>query len=381
MIFFRILKSDRFNKIFISSNNLKLVILYRSQKLLSYLFDLIFSFLENCMGFFISLDWRITQNTSENILVCRNKKYSSKSNDESGEKFQIDDTLTKYGCKVINFFWDNVGLFLGSQVKLWLLITATKPNTVIFSSYAPDSRAKHSQPHRFFIERIKKKKNTNIIFLWWDSCSDNFYDRNILRLKNIDATHILMDNPLADLGKKPDLDINILGLYSIFVENSIFFPRKKDIDVSFLGQIDDYRFNRREYIEFLMESNISAYISVFERDNQVNYDKYCEILGRSKISINFSYSVDKHQFKGRPIEIFHSGAMLLETYNKHTASLFRDGIDYVSFRDKFEMVEKIKYYLFHPDEAEKIAKSGKDRMLSLYNSKIFWDKVFDNQSS
>ena len=130
-----------------------------------------------------------------------------------------------------------------------------------------------------------------------------------------------------------------------------------------------------------MESNVSAYISVFERDNQVSNDKYFEILGRSKIAINFSYSVDKHQFKGRPIEIFHSGAMLLETYNKQTASLFRDGIDYVSFRDKFEMVEKIKYYLLHPDEAEKIAKSGRDRMLSLYNLNIFWDKVFDNQSS
>ena len=108
----------------------------------------------------------------------------------------------------------------------------------------------------------------------------------------------------------------------------------------------------------------------------INNDKYFEILGRSKIAINFSYSVDKHQFKGRPIEIFHSGAMLLETYNKHTASLFRDGIDYVSFRDKFEMVEKIKYYLLHPDEAEKIAKSGRDRMLSLYNFNVFWDKVF-----
>ena len=380
MIFFRILKSDRFNKIFISSNNLKLVILYRSQKLLSYLFDLIFSFIENSMGFFISLDWRITRNNSENILVCRNKKYSSKSNDESLEKFEIDDTLTEYGCKVINFFWDDTGRFLGSQVKLWLLITATKPNTVIFSSYSPSSRTKHSQPPRFFIERIKKKKNTKIIFLWWDSCSDNFYDRNILPLKNIDATHVLMDNPLVDLGRKPELDMKILGLYGIFVENSIFFPRKKDIDVSFLGQLGEYRSHRREYIEFLMESNLSVYISVFERDNQVSHAKYSEILGRSKIAINFSYSVDKHQFKARPIEIFHSGSMLLESYNKQTDSLFRDGIDYVSFRDKFEMVEKIKYYLLHPDEAEKIAKSGRDRMLSHYNLNIFWDKVYDHDS-
>tara|TARA_B100001079_G_scaffold271275_1_gene288176 strand:+ start:346 stop:1500 length:1155 start_codon:yes stop_codon:yes gene_type:complete len=381
MIFFRILKSNRFKKRFISPNNLKSAVLYKIQRLSGYLFDLFFSFIENSMGLLISLDWRTTHKTSENILVCRNKKYSSRSDEDSHEKYQIDDTLTRYGCKVINFYWDQTGIFFGSQIRLWLFITTTKPNTIIFSSYSPGSRAKYSQPPRFFIERIKKKKNTKIIFLWWDSCSDNFYDRNILSLKNIDATHILMENPLIDLDKKPDLDMRILGLYSIFVENDILLPRKKDIDVSFLGQIFSYRNLRREYIEFLMESNVSAYISVFERDNQVSNDKYFEILGRSKIAINFSYSVDKHQFKGRPIEIFHSGAMLLETYNKQTASLFRDGIDYVSFRDKFEMVEKIKYYLFHPDEAEKIAKSGRDRMLSLYNLNIFWDKVFDNEPS
>ena len=96
----------------------------------------------------------------------------------------------------------------------------------------------------------------------------------ILRLKNIDATHVLMDNPLVDLGRKPELDMKILGLYGIFVENSIFFSRKKDIDVSFLGQLGEYRSHRREYIEFLMESNLSVYISVFERDNQVDHAKY-----------------------------------------------------------------------------------------------------------
>ena len=372
---------SRFKKIFISPNNLKSAVLYRIQRLSGYLFDLFFSFIENSIGLLISLDWRTTHNTSEDILVCRDKKYSPKSNDESIEKFQIDNTLKKYGCKVINFFWDDTGLFLGSQVKLWLLITATKPNTVIFSSYAPGHQQLYSQPHRFFIERIKKKKNTKIIFLWWDSCSDNFYDRNILRLKNINATHILMDNPLVDLGKKADLDMNILGLYSIFVENSIFFSRKKDIDVAFLGQVSNYRDNRREFIEYLMEQNISGYIATLNRNQQVEYSKYAEILGRAKIGINFSYSVDKHQFKARSIEIFHSCAMLLESYNKQTSTLFRDGIDYVSFKDKFEMVEKIKYYLLHPDEAEKIAKSGRDRMLSLYNFKIFWDKVFDNKPS
>ena len=128
------LKSDRFKKLFISPNNLKSAVVYRIPRLLDYLFDLIFSFIENSMGLLISLDWRNTHKTSENILVCRNKKYSLKSDEESYEKYQIDDTLIKYGCKVINFYWDQTGLFFGSQIKLWLLITATKPRTIIFSS-------------------------------------------------------------------------------------------------------------------------------------------------------------------------------------------------------------------------------------------------------
>ena len=70
------LKSDRFKKLFISPNNLKSAVVYRIPRLLDYLFDLIFSFIENSMGLLISLDWRNTHKTSENILVCRNKKYS-----------------------------------------------------------------------------------------------------------------------------------------------------------------------------------------------------------------------------------------------------------------------------------------------------------------
>ena len=372
MNFLSIFKNRRFKKLFTSKDNFKSIILYRIQRLLGYLFDLFFLFIEHILGFLVSFDWRATHKTSEDILVCRNQKYSSSSNEDSHEKFQIDDTLVKYGKKVINFYWDQGGFF-GSQIKLWFLVCSAKPSIIIFSSY----RVKRSpHPSRLFIERIRKKKNTKIIFIWWDTCSNSFYDTHIKFLKGINSTHVLMENPLLDLSVKPDLDSKIIGLYSTFIENELLYPRKKNIEVSFIGRLGNYRSYRRDYIEFLMESNVPAYISVFEKENQVSNDKYFEILGRSKIAINFSFSVDKHQFKGRPIEVFHSGAMLLETYNKQTASLFRDGIDYVSFKDKYDMVDKIKYYTLHPDEAEKIAKSGRDRMLALYNLNVFWDKVF-----
>jgi spore maturation protein CgeB len=126
-----------------------------------------------------------------------------------------------------------------------------------------------------------------------------------------------------------------------------------------------------------MENNIPIYLSVNERNNQCSYNKYCNILGRSKIVINFSMSVDAHQLKGRPIEAFYSESLLLETYNAQTSSLFREGVDYVGFSNKEDMLEKVKYYLSNPREAEKIAKSGKERCLSLYNLESFWGRIFN----
>jgi spore maturation protein CgeB len=135
-----------------------------------------------------------------------------------------------------------------------------------------------------------------------------------------------------------------------------------------------------------MEQNISGYISSHTRDLQVDHSKYAEILGRSKISINFSYSVDKHQLKGRVFETMHAGAMLLESSNPQTAALFQDGVDYVSFSDKEDMINKINYYLAHDEERKMIAKSGREKLLRYYNSKLFVKKIlshseFINQKS
>ena len=102
-------------------------------------------------------------------------------------------------------------------------------------------------------------------------------------------------------------------------------------------------------------------------------------MGRAKISINFSFSVDKHQLKGRVFETMHSGAMLLETKNPQTEMLFNDGIDYVSFSNKEDLVKKIKYYLIHEQERESIAQNGRQKVLKLYNSKLFIKKIFEHK--
>ena len=223
--------------------------------------------------------------------------------------------------------------------------------------------------------------SSNIIFIWWDTCSDEFYDNQIKKLEKIKSIHLILDNPLLDFGNKHKNLSNdsLIPLWTNYVENSFIRPLQKDIDVAFLGQISEYRDDRRNSIEYLMEQNMSGYIASLNRDQQVEHSKYAEILGRAKIGINFSYSVDKHQLKGRVFEIMHAGAMLLETKNPQIEALFNDGIDYVSFSNKEDLVKKIKYYLIHEQERESISQSGRQKVLKLYNSKLFIKKIFEHK--
>ena len=311
----------------------------------------------------------------------RYKYYNSRSGDESMEKYTIDDALIDNGYEVDLFYWDEgISLFI-NQVKLWLKIRKLNPWIIFFSSYSASRKRPFSQPSVMYLEILRKKMSSNIIFFWWDSCSDSFYDDEIKKLEKIKSIHLIMDNPLLDFGNKhKDLsNDSLIPMWTPYVENSFAKPLKKDIDVAFLGQISDYRDKRRGYIEYLMEQNISGYIATLNRDQQVEHSKYAEILGRAKIGINFSYSVDKHQLKGRVFEIMHSGAMLLETKNPQTETLFNDGIDYVSFSNKEDLVKKIKYYLIHEQERESIAQSGRQKVLKLYNSKLFIKKIFEHK--
>ena len=297
------------------------------------------------------------------------------------EKYHIDGTLIDNGYEVDLFYWDEDNSLFINQVKLWLKIRKLNPWIICFSSYTTLRKRPSSQPSAKYLEILRKKMSSNIIFFWWDTCTDDFYDSEIKKLEKLKSIHLILDNPLLDFGDKHRNLSNdsLIPLWTNYIENSFIRPLKKDIDVAFLGRMDSYRDGRRDYIEYLMEQNVSGYIASQNRETRVEHSKYAEILGRAKIGINFSYSVDKHQLKGRVFEIMHAGAMLLETKNPQIEALFNDGIDYVSFSNKEDLVKKIKYYLIHEQERESISQSGRQKVLKLYNSKLFIKKIFEHK--
>ena len=44
------------------------------------------------------------------------------------------------------------------------------------------------------------------------------------------------------------------------------------------------------------------------------------------------------------------------------------------------MVKKIRYYLSHDKERAKISKSGREKVLKLYNSELFMKRILDHKN-
>jgi hypothetical protein len=312
------------------------------------------------------------------VLICRYGKFGN-GKDESMEKYHIDNTLKNFDVDVLNFFWDNT-IFPGlNKLRFIKFVMREVPDLMVLSSYTPSSKRALSQPGRQILDILKDKNYiSKCIAVWWDTCSKNFPKINLRNQRAINF-HVIIDNPTMNLDYTQICSEDkekLLFLFCPYNINCLFKPLKKDINFSFLGQINSYRNTRREFVDYLTLNNIEGYLSTDERSDQVSHEKYGEILGRSKIGLNFSYSVDKHQLKGRVFETILAGALLLESKNDQTAALFEDGEEFVSFTTKEDLLEKIKHYVFNDIERNRIAENGRRKVMELYNGFNFWQIIF-----
>ncbi len=311
----------------------------------------------------------------ELVIVCRNKFFSDKNSTQvSTEKFMLDYTLKDVKVNFEVFYWD-CERWIGYQLAFYQLIMKKRPSAIIFSSYIPD---RFTHPSLYLLKKIKKNIDVKYISILWDTCHNSFMGTIRAQIP-IFNQFIVNENPLMVM------DLNYKGLSNdekskfTFRWTPLDFKRYelsvKNIDVSFLGQISAYRSYRRDFMINLMRSNIAGFYSAFERSNQLEHKEYFEILSRSKIGINFSYSVDRHQLKGRVFDTMLSGALLMESKNNQIEQLFIDGVDYVSFSSIEDLLVKIKFYLSNKEDREMIANNGRKKCIERYNCSAYWKGV------
>jgi hypothetical protein len=301
-------------------------------------------------------------------------RYSGDVDQESIEKICLKDTLENYAGGYLPrsyFYWDSDRPVLGLGVDFYFKTIRLRPRVLVLSSYS--TRVYYQPAAWLFV--LLKWHGIKIVALWWDTCSESFAASVGKILDDIDV-HVIMENPLLRFAPSSDgekLARKSLVAFSPFDPMESMGPR--DIDVAFFGQTGDYRGVRRKYLDYLLDSGVALYYSAYSKDQQCPQDRYYEILGRSRIGINFSRSVSGHQLKARVFEVMHSGAMLLEERNDQTAFYFTEGTDYVAFSSEEEMVEKIRYYLQHEEECLAIARSGYLKVRSRFTGKQFWEML------
>ena len=285
----------------------------------------------------------------------------------------IDPLKKTYKKKIIIYYYDFKKIFFCST-KI-LLEIAKLPPAVIFFDSLPN---KFNNLSIYQIKILSFFLKSKFICVISDTCDKNYFLLNIKYFKVFDKLNII-DNPnykkIWIYNQKNLILLNKVNIVQLVFDFNKFYNKynlcfsNKKINCCFIGQINSYRDPRKRYLDYLLKNNISIYNSNNERANfgNLSYKNYYQILSNSKIGINFSESVYRHQLKARVWQLMICETMLLETYNDQITFYFEPGKDFIFFYNEQDLKEKINFYTKNDYLRTKIARSAKKKLYKLSN--------------
>lgn len=102
------------------------------------------------------------------------------------------------------------------------------------------------------------------------------------------------------------------------------------------------------------------------------------IMMQSRLTINRHIDVaEEYANNMRLFEATGSGALLITDVKKNLSELFEIGKEIIAYTDKEDLIQKIKYYTAHPDEAEQIAAAGQRRTLRDHNFTVRMKEIVE----
>jgi len=92
-------------------------------------------------------------------------------------------------------------------------------------------------------------------------------------------------------------------------------------------------------------------------------------LGSSSIQLNIHGDNSQQAGNMRMYEATGMGSLLLTDWKSNIADIFEPEKEIITYRNNAEAIEKAKYFLNHPKEAQEIAKNAQARTFSHYSAK------------
>jgi hypothetical protein len=108
-----------------------------------------------------------------------------------------------------------------------------------------------------------------------------------------------------------------------------------------------------------------------------NPAKIKDVLPALKRSTSVSVNKPRAMTRTRVMEALWCRTFLLEEENPITSVYFEPYVDYVPFTTLKDLVDKIRYYLKHDDERERIRLQGRATVEKYFNARIYCENIFE----
>jgi len=326
------------------------------------------------------------------VIVSMLYSYGIKERGYSYDYYNMYSSL-KNVYKDVHFF-DYYSLFQekgkGAMNKELLnYIKKEKPDLAIFSLYRDE-----------FIPEVlnELKKYTITLCYFWD-------DQWRINFTKFWAPHFsYITTPDFDgIRKWRERGYNNV-IYSPFGCNHFLYKKKnlpKKYDVSFVGM---YHPHRNWILKKIKKAGIDVFTVGSGWGKYVSYEEIINIFNQSKVNLNLSNSQswdlryllssvkaikaalsllrrkeepkNREQIKGRHFEICGCGGFQISYYVEGLEHCYEIGKEIVIFSGIDDLIEKIKYYLKHEAEREKIANTGYQRTLTDHTYQKRFREIF-----
>jgi len=340
------------------------------------------------------------------LYIGMKYEYGKKELGYSFEHYNFYDSLSKMReHQIIYFPFDEIILEKGRDKmnkELLEVVQKEKPDLCFFFLFGDEIKK----------QTIKKitRENKTTTFNWF--ADDHF------RFCNFSKYYAPLFNWVSTTDSQAIKKYNKIGYKNAIktqwaCNQFLYKPSniEKIYDVSFIGQPHS---DRRKVVDKIKKAgiNIKCWGNGWE-NGRVSQDEMIKIFSQSKINLNltkssgninlkalasiflkkelnnslkivspkywlgnFQFILNKkrEQIKGRNFEIPGSGGFLLTSDADNLTDYYQDGKEIVIYKDIDDMINKIKYYLEHNQERERIAKAGYERTLREHT----YEKRFNN---
>ena len=302
------------------------------------------------------------------ILVCMYRHTKKRKNDSvEAQTLLASLMLSKWKNQISCYYQDN--RYLSSLLWLYKVFNE-KPTKILLSSYNQKS------PHNPCANalRLAKLTGAELIFMWWDTCSNTFYHENV-EIMGLALKNVVVDNPKKYFFPDNNITGKILFTHAPVVAMRDLPQFSSRVGgLFFSGSTQDYRSIRTQYLERLANSVVKNNLHSANNPN-FSYEDYRDNLRTYLASISFPESVACDQLKARVFEILCSGGLLIERENEQTKCFFTKGKDYVTFTDETDLIEKIVDILQRKEDYAVIAESGYKKAVGLCDPDKYWSQI------